>query len=123
MDRLRQEYAENELDHDRNPTEDGFVEWLVRQVHQARGAASAHRAYISAGGHADRIASRLSSAAEAFGRFLGPVETDVEKGLNSLHAGDPLPAVAALEDIARAFRLLNLSLGGTDPEGCVTSDD
>lgn len=32
MDKLRQEYAENELDHDRNPTEDGFVEWLAGQV-------------------------------------------------------------------------------------------
>jgi hypothetical protein len=36
MDRLRQEYAENELDHDRNPTEDGFVEWLARRVAATR---------------------------------------------------------------------------------------
>lgn len=29
---LREEYAQGELDNDRNPSDDGFVEWLVRRL-------------------------------------------------------------------------------------------
>lgn len=29
---LREEYGQNELDNGRHPTEDGFVEWLVRRL-------------------------------------------------------------------------------------------
>lgn len=33
---LQEEYAQNELDNDRNPTEQGFIEWLVRRVWSSR---------------------------------------------------------------------------------------
>ena len=29
---LREEYAQGELDNDRLPSEDGFVEWLVQRL-------------------------------------------------------------------------------------------
>jgi len=32
VEELREEYAQHELDHDRLPSEDGFVEWLDRRL-------------------------------------------------------------------------------------------
>lgn len=41
-ERLAEEYGQNEHDHDRNPTDDGFVAWLAGQVEALR-AELAHR--------------------------------------------------------------------------------
>lgn len=35
---LREEYAQDEADHDRNPTEDGFVQWMARRLHATHDA-------------------------------------------------------------------------------------
>lgn len=81
MDRLRQEYAENELDHDRNPTEDGFVEWLVHQIQSTRDRDELRRE-VGVTSAAEQLgALRAGAAAAGFDLTGLPAEQGVKFGL------------------------------------------
>lgn len=73
---LRQEYAESEADHDRNPTDVGFVEWLARRATASREAVQ-HVLALAPDEYRQRIVAARAAGADAdadYWRWCGQAE-------------------------------------------------